>query len=115
MCAQESDTPRSPNQEPGGLQWSSPEAIEAVMRAERKELQRTAHALSIELSSLWSAFLSACLEQLAEEDWARLRNTDSFKRRTKEEVARFLAGKRDYGVIFDALERGIVLPPPLVL
>ena len=91
--------------------WKKPSLEE-----EMEELERHAEESGINLDSLVTAFNSAELQELSDEDWMNMENCDSRdKTWTTDEVRKYLEGKRDFQKIEEGLKRGDTMPAPVVL
>jgi len=92
-------------------QWQKPSLAE-----EMGELERHAEDSGINLDSLVSAFEKAELQELSDEDWVNMENSDSSDATwTADQVREHLDGKRDFKKIEEGLKRGDVMPAPVVL
>ncbi len=80
------------------------------------ELERHAKKSRINLDSLVSAFETAELQELSDEDWMNMKNCDSKDTTwTIEQVKEHLEGKRNFKKIEDGLKKGHIMPAPVVL
>jgi hypothetical protein len=92
-------------------QWQKPSLAE-----EMGELERHAEESGINLDSLVSAFEKAELQELSDEDWVNMENSDSSDTTwTADQVREYLEGKRDFQKIENGLKRGDMIPAPVVL
>jgi hypothetical protein len=96
-----------------GFTWRLPD--DGERERAKGELVRTAEELGIDYESLEKAFDVATLEELSDEQWESMENTDSTGQWTQTEVEEYIGTRRDHGRIFQMIERGEALSGPIVL
>lgn len=90
--------------------------VPPLLHDEQSELERTAHALGVNLSALQQAWSNATLVVLDDDTWSRLENTDSCGPLTVEEATRLAHNYgRDIAQVLAGLTTGADLPAPVVL
>ena len=81
--------------------------VPPLLHDEQSELERTAHALGVNLSALQQAWSNATLVVLDADTWSRLENTDSCGPLTVEEATRLArAYGRDLAQVLAGLTTG---------
>lgn len=104
---------------PVGPQW-----IEPSIEEEIGEIERTSEALSVDKEAILKAAENATLEELNEQDWATMINTDSKDVSWKiDEVKDWLKSRtvdgqdetRDIDKLLSGYEMGNRIPAPIVL
>ena len=93
----------------------SPQWIRPTLEYEGGEIDRTARELGLDTHRLRDAFMNGQLEDLTDDDWNQLENTESAEHLTLEEVRGILEEKRDFSSIEEGLTQGRDIYAPAVL
>lgn len=92
-----------------------PDWIKSTFESEGGEFMRTAEEQGVDVEVLRDLYEKAELEELNEEDWNRMENSDSkYSTWTLEEAKEHLRGKRDFDAIIEGFEKGEKIPAPIV-